>query len=104
MRTSEERSDNNYLLGRCRRMDSHVDSPQADLEPAEMTCRCLEVIKPGDDAAQAYIASHQVKLRSLAAGWEIEHECPMTRIRWLLDYPNSRAARWSAGKTSALQT
>ena len=54
-----------------------------------MTCRCDAVTELSGNEAIQYAREHLQQVRIDAARWETEYVCPLTRLRWIEDYPHS---------------
>ncbi len=53
-----------------------------------MKCYCREIAVLEGAKAIEYTA-HMEVVRTDKLKWETEYECPYTKIRWIIEYPNS---------------
>lgn len=54
-----------------------------------MTCACSTLLVLTGNEAQQYGEEHLEKLKVDAANWTKLYRCPITGVKWLMDFPES---------------
>ncbi|RLD02984.1 MAG: hypothetical protein DRI56_13250 [Chloroflexota bacterium] len=56
-----------------------------------MKCECEKITCLSGLAAQLYARNHLEKVETDATIWQTVYVCPVTSVKWLMDYPHSEA-------------